>query len=631
MTNIYKLIKTTTILTLLLLVTTQTKAVPPDLILPENNEDCVSLMAEFEWSNVTAASWYELQVATDINFDNLVVDEDQVEARTFEAELPANNTEYFWRVKSYIIGDPNQEFSDPFRFVTKREPASLLTPANDAICSPLNETFSWEQYPNAVSYRIQISENINFTNLEFDSTNSSFTSVEVNLPEYFTDYFWRVQARIPGCDLDWSEPRKITTIVGPPNLVAPGDSAVGQDFFTVLDWDPQSGAASYQLQVSDDENFSNIILDEQIQQQTSWNFESTDYNKQYWWRVRTNNADCDSEWSAPYTFKTYYEQTTSVEPVDGQDCVPIRANFVWQEVQGAGAYTLQISKTQDFINPDYEISDILDNNYQIDLAENTTLFYWRVRAEDGNNEGIWSETKSFETSILRPVLQSPNQDQSPILIEFTLNWLYQSAIEKFRIQVARDSNFTQLVVNTDTIFDKSYDLLFDDYGTTFYWRVNAFFDGCTSAWSDVFSFTTIKGYPDLISPAEGEENVPVTANLTWENVATAESYDIRVASDEEFNNVFYSQLAIEATNFSISGLNQNTTYYWQVRSNNQWGKTPWSPVGSFTTGQGNVNIPFLLSPPDLERMVPVSGELVWRRIPTANRYTLQLASDEDFE
>ncbi len=72
------------------------------LIMPADGEEEVGLDAFFEWSAVPGALHYQLQVATDISFDNafLVIDEPEINDITYGATLEDYDDEHFARVRA---------------------------------------------------------------------------------------------------------------------------------------------------------------------------------------------------------------------------------------------------------------------------------------------------------------------------------------------------------------------------------------------------------------------------------------------------------------------------------------------------------------------------------------------------
>ncbi len=94
------------------------------------------------------------------------------------------------------------------------------------------------------------------------------------------------------------------------------------------------------------------------------------------------------------------------------------------------------------------------------------------------------------SSLTKPKLIFP-QDQS---IEIPLNsifkWSSCSCSPSYRLQISKDSVFSDIVVAATAIFDTSYSVSNLQYNTAYWWRTKASISQQTSAWSDSAKFIT---------------------------------------------------------------------------------------------------------------------------------------------
>jgi hypothetical protein len=126
--------------------------------------------------------------------------------------------------------------------------------------------------------------------------------------------------------------------------------------------------------------------------------------------------------------------------------------------------------------------------------------------------------------------------------------------------------------------------------TTYYWRVRAT-QPVVSPWSAKWSFTTSLGdaaiAPKLASPEAGATGVALKPIFQWETVAGADSYELIVSTDINFNNPTISKCddyALPGTAWQANpALEPNTTYYWKVRAISSGTHSAWSAVGAFIT------------------------------------------------
>lgn len=92
---------------------------PPLLVSPANNSDADISNARLEWSPVGFATSYSLQVATDAEFSNLVVDESGLTEAVYTFDASGNDpSTYYWRAKT--ANDAGEsEWADAKVFNTK--------------------------------------------------------------------------------------------------------------------------------------------------------------------------------------------------------------------------------------------------------------------------------------------------------------------------------------------------------------------------------------------------------------------------------------------------------------------------------------------------------------------------------
>lgn len=87
----------------------------------------------------------------------------------------------------------------------------------------------------------------------------------------------------------------------------------------------------------------------------------------------------------------------------------------------------------------------------------------------------------------------------------------------------------------------------------------------------------------LTNPANDQSGLSTTVNLSWQPSVNAESYRVQVATDNTFNNIISNEV-VTGTNYSVSNLNQETSYFWRVLSENRCGQATSGTVNKFTTG-----------------------------------------------
>jgi hypothetical protein len=70
----------------------------------------------------------------------------------------------------------------------------------------------------------------------------------------------------------------------------------------------------------------------------------------------------------------------------------------------------------------------------------------------------------------------------------------------------------------------------------------------------------------LLSPAYNAVNSPVIIDFIWKKDLNAVRYQLQVATDLAFNNLFYDDSYISDTTITLAGFNYSSRYYWRVKS-----------------------------------------------------------------
>ncbi|MDQ7918435.1 zinc-dependent metalloprotease family protein [Mesonia sp. MT50] len=88
--------------------------------------------------------------------------------------------------------------------------------------------------------------------------------------------------------------------------------------------------------------------------------------------------------------------------------------------------------------------------------------------------------------------------------------------------------------------------------------------------------------PNLLTPTDGETDVPATPVLTWESSDNVEFYTLQIATDTDFTTIV-EEVEVNDNTYAFSSAQNETTYYWKIMASNSCDDTSFSDVFSFTT------------------------------------------------
>ena len=438
-------------------------------------------------------------------------------------------------------------------------PPQLISPANNAVDQPITPTLTWNAVSGALSYTVQVALDAGFVTKVVDQ--SGLTNTQHAVPSGIllnnTQYYWRVNATNAGGTGDWSDVWNFTTIIAaptPPQLISPTNNAVDQPITPTLTWNTVTGALSYTVQVALDAGFVTKVVDQSGLTNTQHAVPSGILlnNTQYFWRVNATNAGGTGDWSDVWNFTTIVAAPTApqlISPVNNAQGQPLTPTLTWNTVTGAVSYTVQVALDAGFVTKVVDQSGLTNPQHTVPsgILLNNTQCYWRVNATNAGGTGDWSDVWNFTTIIAAPTppqLISPVNNTQCQQLTPTFTWNAVEGASSYGVQVATDANFTiPLVVDQSGITESQFAIVDSIllHNTQYYWRANATNAGGTSAWSDIWNFTTFNplsvdaGSDTTIYYGYGDESATLTVtaeggngqySYLWSNEATTQTITV---------------------------------------------------------------------------------------------------------
>jgi uncharacterized delta-60 repeat protein len=162
--------------------------------------------------------------------------------------------------------------------------------------------------------------------------------------------------------------------------------------------------------------------------------------------------------------------------------------FDWTDAFGATSYEIDIDVSQSFTSSQTFTSST--SNYTGNSLLPNTQYYWRVRASDGTNWGVYSNVWSFTTNslenfnLISPANSSTNQEYSSLI----LDWSDNVGASNYELQIDTTQSFTTSPL-TYTTTNSTYTVTLLP-SKTYYWKVRAANGTNWGQWTTVWSFTT---------------------------------------------------------------------------------------------------------------------------------------------
>lgn len=188
----------------------------PTLLGPANQATEIDYnTVTLSWSKSINAKDYWMQVSTDQNYNILVENIESLGTTTFSLRSLSPATTYYWRVNAKN-GSGSSGWTDTFQFSTKKiNSPNLKAPVDKAATESQSQQIEWVEIPMANSYKVQISDQPDFSVIVKEAC-TSLTNITVERLQWKKTYHWRVKAIVQGFESEWSRAWSFT-----PSLAIP--------------------------------------------------------------------------------------------------------------------------------------------------------------------------------------------------------------------------------------------------------------------------------------------------------------------------------------------------------------------------------------------------------------------------
>ncbi|MCB2203790.1 hypothetical protein KQI65_03510 [bacterium] len=287
----------------------------------------------------------------------------------------------------------------------------------------------------------------------------------------------------------------------------------------------------------------------------------------------------------PFAISESLTRPTLYAPTDASEGVSTIPRFRWIPFAGAVSYRLQVTSdpAMSFWTLDEQVVGV--SSFQSPELDRNTRYYWRVKAMRADaTESEWSVVWSFRTSgstLAAPVHEAPPDGALGQFETTSLSWYAAENASGYQLQVARDEQFTDLVLNESGLTGLSYTVAGLSHEDDYWWRLRSGNTGSAaySDWSRPWKFSTAPPPPRQLTPFDGLPDIPVNALLQWYPTDGARAYHLQVAIDNSFANIVFDSTNIRGTAVYVRNLKSYTFYWWRLNVTTGRGtsdyNTPW--------------------------------------------------------
>jgi|GEM_PF-1047917 len=575
----------------------------PTLGYPANDASLDTTSINFQWSAVTGASRYQLEVIRvsdsfifkNIKLGNLT--------NVSQSGFPNDGTEYRWRVRA---GNATSWGSwSTYRYFTSGVilPAPTLTsPENNTVISGTSVLFRWNAVTGATRYQLEVTKGIAKEPFKDVTLGNLAMSEQFGFLRDGTQYHWRVRAGNNAGWGAWSTYNAFYSgqLPGIPVLISPISDQNQPGRQISFSWQAVTGANNYEIEIVNKRTGALLTkaLLGNVTSSVQRGFD--DDGTSFKWRVRAAGTEGWGAWSDYAHFVNGDTPGAPVlsRPEHNENIGRSWINFEWQPVVGADRYQLQIKDSEGEIYRTATVNNrttSLQKDFPVDGSEYT----WTVRSGNANGWGnVWAVERSFSVgspfaipTLLLPAVNATVADDDG---EIEFQWSSVTGADTYHLEIV-DVRYNTLFYSLDTLSTTTATPSGFAYSEEkqYKWRVRAGDGDKWGAWSAYRQFINEEPglpnlpAPSLLSPASGATATGTAVYFDWTPVSGADTYNLQVLYVTGGSLLLDEEIASGNVPTEQPGFPDDVTQFmWRVRSSSDGGVSwgPWSFYNYFTNG-----------------------------------------------
>lgn len=600
---------------------------PTPVIIAPTIGQSIDAPVTLSWNAVTQAPSYTVQASNTDQFAALIVNQTLSET-SYEALELAPGVSYYWRIRATNIGGNSDWSVATFFSITQDIPPVplLVSPVNQIAASDLPIILTWQSSYDADSYNLQIADNPSFITRVLNQAGLTGHTYQVSIQlNYETEYYWRVSATNEVGTSDWSDGVFFHTPSDTPVAPTIPLFSATSEYPLILAWNQTNNTLDYDVQVASDDQFANIISaasatsipvgTEQHQINASAGLIR---GARYYWRVRANNIQGSGNWSEIQSIIPALLAPKASIPVPDSVDQPIAPTLRWAEnvfqaLPGDIAIVRVNSSTSGF-------SFVALTDIPVAAGIKWTDNGWQTSG--GFRPGETTAMPIDDTAVISKgtVINIATTGFSLVgdqVFLFAGNHLSTNMLDvKFIYGVTWGSGtgWTNATDPNTSALPATLSLANLALGNTPYWQYNGTLTGTKQ---------------ELLTSINNPINWTDSSNSAWSRGtftvvpdSAPITYDLQVAPTSFFNNPIVEEVGLPTEMYEMipTTLDQETQYWWRVRSKTSYTVSEWSQIASFTTEVVLANVSGLVV--DVGVSTPDSIGVIWDAVPNATHYRI---------
>ena len=222
------------------------------------------------------------------------------------------------------------------------------------------------------------------------------------------------------------------------------------------------------------------------------------------------------------------------------------------------------------------------------------------------------------------------ENNSSVMRPTLFTWESVQEADSYVWQIARDAGFNDLISSRETVNPYFSSSLLGNIkdNTYYYWRVKTLNTNAGDVWSDGRRFSFNGESFQILSPANGSVNVPITPLFTWSDMGAESSYILEISANNQFASLAYS-VTVQTNEHTVpeNTLVNGNTYFARVKLTGPLSAV--SPIISFTLLELEIPVPQIISPVNESLLAGTSIVVSWQE-QVAKGFRVELAPSATF-
>ena len=301
-----------------------------------------------------------------------------------------------------------------------------------------------------------------------------------------------------------------------------------------------------------------------------------------------------------YAFaKAQDDCATLSSPFDGETNVLVESDITWTPEEDVFGYSISLGTTPGGIDIANDVSVGVTPAFTPPLGlPESTLIYVTITVLINQTTSVVCDIQSFTTTDVTTIpgctqLSSPPDGATDVSVNTVLQWFYAPRATGYLINLGTTPGGTDTLNGVDAGNALSFNIPFNLEPSTIYYATiipyneNGQTVGCTETMFNTEVIATeAPPCTNIISPADGAENIALTPLVSWEPVAQATGYRLTIGTTPGGSDVLDNADIGNITSTLVLDFDEGTTYYITIFPYNEAGIAENCEQTSFSTTLG---------------------------------------------